>query len=185
MTPWTISLKTWPFCHSSSTIAIVAVDFRIFPRRFAKCETFGVSLMDAGVGCFMFSSGLVSRRAKLAGGLFDFRKSVITQLKRSSALLVIGIVKFVAHASVEYQVTCHSLDLSHSLFLVNPVLFVKNHVSEYGVHWNFFLTFAVVSMIGCVLPAPLLPRGFCGIQSFAVLEGIGAIVLAACMFLRV
>jgi glucosaminylphosphatidylinositol acyltransferase len=94
-----------------STVAIVAVDFQAFPRRFAKCETFGVSLMDAGVGSFMFSSGLVSQRAKQ--GANDFRCSVLSQLKRSSALLIIGGIKFVAHTSVQYQVcscvTLHSV----------------------------------------------------------------------------
>ena len=42
-------------------LCILAVDFRAYPRRYAKAETYGTGLMDLGVGATVFAGGLVSK----------------------------------------------------------------------------------------------------------------------------
>lgn len=133
-------------------IAILAVDFRVFPRRFAKTETFGLSLMDVGVGTFIFSSAITSRYAKgitgrgksssqssstpisAAGGVSNSSSNVYRIVQRL-AVLVLGLGRMVVIKTLGYQ----------------------EHVTEYGVDWNFFVTlFCVWSAAD--LAHRLLPR---------------------------
>ena len=108
-------------------VAILAVDFRLFPRRFAKTETHGYGLMDLGPASFMIAGGLVSPKAK--GKL---RKFGARGLYRLVPLLTMGILRLVTHKGIEYQ----------------------EHASEYGVHWNFFFTLTLLPPLVYLFPGP-------------------------------
>ena len=89
--------------------------------------------MDIGVGAFVLSSAVVSRQARNSNippsvshkCRNSLRVHVLQTLTKVSPLLVLGLLRLVVHSSMNYQA----------------------HVSEYGVHWNFFFTMAVVALL--------------------------------------
>lgn len=119
-------------------ICIMAVDFQVFPRRFGKVETWGTSLMDLGVGSFVFSMGLISARSYL-GQLFEskfsYSRTIIKSFKNSIPIFILGFVRLISVKSVDYH----------------------EHVTEYGKHWNFFFTLGFLPILNAIF-APFILR---------------------------
>ncbi|KAG9093904.1 Glucosaminyl phosphatidylinositol (GlcN-PI) nositol acylation protein [Ceratobasidium sp. UAMH 11750] len=119
-----------------TVLCILAVDFPVFPRELSKCESWGVSVMDIGVGSFVFSQGVVSaipmikNPAMLRGAVIP---KVLAATRKVIPLFVLGFVRVLAVKGAEYP----------------------EHVTEYGVHWNFFITLALLPPIS-ILFHPLI-----------------------------
>ena len=109
----------------ATAISILAVDFQVYPRRFVKTETFGYSLMDVGVGTYVFAHGLLGSRLCHSQG----------QWKKIFPIIGLGFLRLAAVKSMDYH----------------------EHVSEYGVHWNFFFTLALIKGITAVLKPQTRP----------------------------
>ncbi|XP_049799572.1 uncharacterized protein LOC126234875 [Schistocerca nitens] len=132
-----ISSKNVPFVtmfraitNLVTVLCILAVDFTIFPRKFAKTEYFGYSVMDVGVGLFCISNAIVSPEVRHANNLtYNSSKYILKSVISCLPLFVLGIARFFTLTNIEYQV----------------------HVTEYGVHWNFFLTLAFVKIFSSVM----------------------------------
>ena len=109
-----------------TAIAILAVDFVVFPRRLAKAETYGSGLMDIGVGTFMMAHGITAPEARCQSekrlNLRGYLRLLLVTLRSILPLLVIGLLRLAVVKVTDYQ----------------------EHVTEYGAHWNFFFTIAFV-----------------------------------------
>ena len=115
--------------------SILAVDFAIFPRRFAKVENWGTSLMDLGVGLFVFSAGVVAARPILKQQLNHAPQRLSVRLRsairHALPLFVLGLIRLYSVKGLDYA----------------------EHVTEYGVHWNFFFTMGIIPPFVAVLDA--------------------------------
>lgn len=153
-------------------LAILAIDFRVFPRRFGKTETFGVSLMDVGVGAFIFSSAVTSKHARglppttpptpptpppIHSTPLNSRQtsphspqSQLTQSLSMSRILT-------ACSDVMPMRRFLVLGLGFGRLVILKAINYQEHVSEYGVHWNFFMTLFSVWVVADVIHA-LVPR---------------------------
>lgn len=113
--------------NTYTVFCILAVDFNVFPRRFAKTEKYGHSVMDIGVGCYVCSYALLFRIPKIN----NLPKYVFEVFKEVFPILMIGIGRTFFITITDYH----------------------HYVFEYGVHWNFFMTLACLQIINLlVLP---------------------------------
>uniref|UniRef100_A0A0D9VUK3 GPI-anchored wall transfer protein n=1 Tax=Leersia perrieri TaxID=77586 RepID=A0A0D9VUK3_9ORYZ len=122
-------------------LCILAVDFKIFPRRYAKAETYGCGIMDLGVGSFVVANALVSRQARNITTM-SWNKALMS----TSPLIFLGFARLISTTGVDYQV----------------------HTGEYGVHWNFFFTLAAIAILTSIIR--IHPK-YCGLVGLLVLAG--------------
>ena len=73
-------------------VSILAVDFQIYPRRLAKTEQFGISLMDVGVGCFVFVNSLTSKVIHQ-----NWIRGFFNSLLSSSPLFILGFARVILY----------------------------------------------------------------------------------------
>lgn len=106
-------------------LCILAVDFKDFPRHLAKTERYGYSLMDTGVGLFILISGLVHKDVNK----HNYKSVLKGNTKFVLILLSLGMARYYSLKQLDYH----------------------EHVSEYGVHWNFFFTLAICKFLSTLL----------------------------------
>ncbi|XP_050425283.1 uncharacterized protein LOC126836161 [Adelges cooleyi] len=111
--------------NTYTVFCILAVDFNIFPRRFAKTEKYGHSIMDIGVGLYVCSNALLYNTPKV----HNFLNYYLKIFKQVLPLLVLGIGRSYFVSKVDYN----------------------HYVFEYGVHWNFFITLAFLKIINLMI----------------------------------
>lgn len=81
--------------------------------------------MDVGVGLFIFSNGIIVKPSATPFSKKKFQKLLVGSLP----LLILGFSRLVVTKEINYQ----------------------EHLTEYGVHWNFFITLAVTKIAGTVI----------------------------------
>ena len=109
-----------------TVLAILAVDFPVFPRSLVKCETFGVSLvssffgpwhsflqvnifvqMDLGVGSFVFSQGIVSAIQLIKDPAYltsPILPKLLRVTRKSFPIIVLGCIRVVLVKGSDYPV---------------------------------------------------------------------------------
>jgi glucosaminylphosphatidylinositol acyltransferase len=85
---------------------------------------FLLGLMDVGVGLFIFSNGIVAKPSSCAFSKKKFQKLLVSSIP----LLLLGFSRFLVTKEINYQ----------------------EHITEYGLHWNFFITLAATKIIGSI-----------------------------------
>ncbi len=127
-----------------TTVAILAIDFpSIFERAHSKSEEFGISVMDSGVALITLNAGLSSRKARpwfQATNKQSLLSELFQTIRQSIVPVILGFIRIAMVSQFDYQ----------------------EHASEYGIHWNFYTTIALVSVLMVFLRNPdyALPSAF-------------------------
>jgi glucosaminylphosphatidylinositol acyltransferase len=119
-----------------TTTAILAIDFpSIFERNHSKSEEFGISVMDSGVALITILAGISSRKAR-PWHQKTLKMNILEELYLTMGVSIVpiicGFVRITLTSINDYQ----------------------EHPSEWGIHWNFYTTISLVSVITVFLRDP-------------------------------
>uniref|UniRef100_A0A1I8EPL3 Phosphatidylinositol-glycan biosynthesis class W protein n=1 Tax=Wuchereria bancrofti TaxID=6293 RepID=A0A1I8EPL3_WUCBA len=132
----------------ATAVAILSVDFDIFPRRFAKTHTYGRSVMDAGTATSVYCFAVVDvfkdfpSRSKFPSLQ---RRSFLSLLKSNGKIE--GDDSRPRHFFRKHLPSIMLLCLGFGRTCVLHLLSYPTQVAEYGLHWNFFITLAFLRII--------------------------------------
>eukprot|EP00754_Rhynchopus_humris_P038840 Rhum_TRINITY_DN21449_c0_g1::Rhum_TRINITY_DN21449_c0_g1_i1::g.174072::m.174072/K05283/PIGW; phosphatidylinositol glycan, class W len=132
---------------------ILAVDFVVFPDGHMKTEHWGYSLMDLGVGVMVFSHGIT-----MGASILDFRvwRDGYTTgggTRHNTHRGVADAPPSPSHSTIDavarkwLKTTFPLLALGLGRAVLVEAFNYQRHVSEYGVHWNFFFTLALLPVV--------------------------------------
>lgn len=136
-----------------TAISILAVDFSVFPRRYAKTETYGTGVMDFGVGAYVMANAMVCPEARGKKVQCPKLHHLAKQLFSVWPLVLLGFARLASVKSTGYH----------------------EHVTEYGVHWNFFFTLAIVRVVASAILA-VFPTNVSWLLSLLI-SGVYQVVL--------
>lgn len=106
------------------------VDFpSIFPRMHCKGEDAGWAMMDIGVSAISFAAGFSNSLITLHDTPSKPPPNIFTRLWRALTanilVTVMASIRFVVLKNINYQ----------------------DHVTEWGTHWNFYVTIGVITVL--------------------------------------
>lgn len=112
--------------------------------------------MDLGVGSFVFSQGIISAIPIIKDDNYlsaPLIPQLFATLRKTFPLLILGIVRVVLVKSTDYPVRNETPCFSK----LSSNASSQEHISEYGVHWNFFLTMALLPAFQVIMH-PIIRR---------------------------
>lgn len=114
-------------------IAILAVDFPpIFDRKLCKTEEIGISLMDTGVALITLNAGISGPKARPWKQTTGWLSELFSSIKSVILPLIVGTLRFWIISDLDYQ----------------------EHASEWGIHWNFYTTIALITVLQTLVFSP-------------------------------
>lgn len=106
--------------------------------------------MDLGVGSFVFSQGVVSAIPLIKDPAY-LKAPILQKLgsvcRRCLPLLMLGLLRMISVKGTEYPVS-EPLSTEDE---VTELSGSQEHQTEYGTHWNFFVTMGLIPVLQILL----------------------------------